>query len=192
MTGSKNGSAWNLKTAFPPTRLRVSEVTTRSGACSHGSILTPSPSASRPGHRLSRHTQGQVQGQVIALDGKQLRHSFDTAGNKAAFHLVSAWATKNRLVLAQAKVDEKSNEVTAVPKLLEFLDIQGCIVTLDAMGCQKAIAKQIVTQGGNYVLALKANHGNLYESRWYSSSRARASRVGALALATFPIASTAA
>lgn len=96
---------------------------------------------------VKTHTKGQV----IALDGKQLRHSFDTASNKAALHLVSAWAAKSRLVLAQAKVEQESNEITAVPKLLELLDIQGCIVTLDAMGCQKAVAKQIVAQGGDYV-----------------------------------------
>jgi predicted transposase YbfD/YdcC len=101
---------------------------------------------------------------VIALDGKQLRHSFDTATNKAALHLVSAWATKSRLMLAQTAVGQKSNEIVAVPSLLALLDLEGCIVTLDAMGCQKTIAKQIKDQGGDYVLALKANHGNLHES----------------------------
>ncbi len=83
-------------------------------------------------------------------------------------------------MLAQAKVEHKSNEITAVPKLLELLDIQGCIVTLDAMGSQKAIAKQIVAQGGDYVLALKANHGNLYESvvQFFARSRQQSWRTG--------------
>jgi predicted transposase YbfD/YdcC len=125
---------------------------------------------------LHTHTKGQV----IALDGKQLRRSFDAASGKAALHLVSAWATKSRLVLAQTKVEENSNEITAVPKLLALLDIEGCIVTLDAMGCQKTIAKQVVEQGGDYVLALKRNHGNLYESvvQFFERSRQSGWRTG--------------
>jgi predicted transposase YbfD/YdcC len=77
--------------------------------------------------------------------------------------MVSAWASQNRLVLGQRKVDDKSNEITAIPELLKVLDLQGCIVTIDAMGTQKAIAAQIVAQGGDYVLALKGNQGNLFE-----------------------------
>lgn len=128
----------------------------------------------------TRVLQTHTNGQVIALDGKQLRHSFDTATNKAAVHLVSAWATKNRLVLAQTAVQQNSNEITAVPELLKLLDIQGCIVTLDAMGCQKDIARQIREQGGDYVLALKANHGNLYESvrQFFERSRQQNWRTG--------------
>jgi predicted transposase YbfD/YdcC len=103
-----------------------------------------------------------TEGEVIACDGKTLRHSFDTASGKAAIHMVSAWATANRLVLGQVKVDEKSNEIPALPALLRLLDIKGCIVTIDAMGCQKAIARQIVEQGGDYVLALKENQPSLY------------------------------
>jgi predicted transposase YbfD/YdcC len=99
----------------------------------------------------------QVSEQVIALDGKTLRHSFDTATGKAAIHMVSAWAQQNRMVLGQVKVDAKSNEITALPTLLHLLDLTGCIVTIDAMGCQKAIAAQIIKQGGDYVLALKDN-----------------------------------
>jgi predicted transposase YbfD/YdcC len=101
-------------------------------------------------------------GEVIAFDGKTLRHSFDTASGKAAIHMVSAWATENRLVLGQVKVDDKSNEITAIPALLRLLDISGCLVTIDAMGCQRAIARQIVEQGGDYVLALKENQPSLY------------------------------
>src|SRR5439155_10695001 len=84
-----------------------------------------------------------TRGQVIALDGKTLRHSFDRAGGRGAIHMVSAWAAENRLVLGQVKVDEKSNEITALPVLLALLDVSGCIVTIDAMGCQKEIARQI-------------------------------------------------
>lgn len=103
-----------------------------------------------------------TQGEVIAIDGKTLRHSYDRAAGKGAIHMVSAWATANHLVLGQRQVDAKSNEITAIPALLEVLDVRGCIVTIDAMGCQKAIARQIVEQEGEYVLALKANHRFLY------------------------------
>lgn len=103
-----------------------------------------------------------TEGEVIAIDGKQLRRSHDKASGKKAIHMVSAWATKNHLVLGQEKVDEKSNEITAIPRLLEVLEISGCIITIDAMGCQKEIAKQIRTKTGDYVLALKGNHKNLF------------------------------
>jgi predicted transposase YbfD/YdcC len=102
-------------------------------------------------------------GQVIAIDGKVLRRSHDTGIGKAAIDLVSAWASANRLVLGQVKVDEKSNEITAIPQLLEALEVAGCIVTLDAMGCQTDIADQIIEREAEYVLALKENQGNLYE-----------------------------
>jgi len=99
--------------------------------------------------------------QVVAIDGKTLRRSFDTASGKGAIHMVSAWAAEARLVLGQVKTDEKSNEITAIPKLLELLHIEGCIVTIDAMGCQKKIAAQIVEQGGDYVLGLKGNQSTM-------------------------------
>lgn len=102
-----------------------------------------------------------VLNEVIAIDGKTLRGSFDTAGSSAAIHMVSAFATEARLVLAQQKVDEKSNEITAIPKLLDLFSLQGQIVTIDAMGCQSAIAEKIIDQGGDYVLALKGNQGTL-------------------------------
>jgi predicted transposase YbfD/YdcC len=104
-----------------------------------------------------------TQGQVIALDGKTLRRSHDKTLGKKAIVMVSAWATANGLVLGQRKVDEKSNEITAIPELLQALEISGCIITIDAMGCQKEIAADVVAQDADYVLALKENHGNLYE-----------------------------
>jgi predicted transposase YbfD/YdcC len=100
-------------------------------------------------------------GQVVAIDGKTLRGSFDTAAAQSPLHLVSAWSEANHLVLGQVAVDSKSNEITAIPKLLELLDISGAIVTIDAMGCQKDIAAQIIAQGGDYVLALKDNQPTL-------------------------------
>jgi predicted transposase YbfD/YdcC len=104
-----------------------------------------------------------IGGQVIALDGKVLRRSHDRGIGKGAIDMVSAWACENRLVLGQVKVDEKSNEITAIPQLLKALEISGCIVTIDAMGCQTEIAKTIVEEEGDYVLALKENQGNLFE-----------------------------
>jgi predicted transposase YbfD/YdcC len=102
-------------------------------------------------------------GQVIAIDGKTLRRSHDQRQGKAALHLVSAWATANRLVLGQVAVDAKSNEITAIPELLRLLDLKGCIVTIDAAGTQTAIAEQIVAGGADYVLALKGNQKGLAE-----------------------------
>jgi predicted transposase YbfD/YdcC len=102
-------------------------------------------------------------GEIVAIDGKTLRRSFDQATAKSAMHMVSAWAQANRLVLGQRKVDDKSNEITAIPQLLRLLNLEGCIVTIDAMGCQKDIAQAITTQGADYVLALKANQGKLYD-----------------------------
>ncbi len=102
-------------------------------------------------------------GEVIAIDGKRLRRSYAKEDDKAAIHMVSAWATTNRLVLAQQKVDEKSNEITAIPKLLNCLDLHGCLVTIDAMGCQTEIANLIVERGGDYLLSLKGNQSRLHE-----------------------------
>jgi predicted transposase YbfD/YdcC len=98
---------------------------------------------------------------VIALDGKTVRRSHDRHQGKAAIHLVSAWAAEQRLVLAQTKVDDKSNEITAIPELLEALAVEGCVVTIDAMGCQRTIAQQVLDQGGDYVLSLKDNQPTL-------------------------------
>src|SRR6476620_6374866 len=101
--------------------------------------------------------------QVIAIDGKTLRRSFDRAKGKSALHLVHAWATANHLLLGQVAVDEKSNEITAIPKLLKALGISGAIVTIDAMGCQKQIARTIRDRKADYLLALKGNHERLFE-----------------------------
>lgn len=103
-------------------------------------------------------------GQVIAIDGKTLRRSFDAASSKAAIHMVSAWATANHVSLGQVVTDAKSNEITAIPKLLELLEIKGCLVTIDAMGCQREIARQIVDGEADYVLAVKDNQPKLYEA----------------------------
>src|SRR4030095_12270685 len=102
-------------------------------------------------------------GEVVAVDGKTLRHSYDRRDHKAAIHLVSAWATANHLVLGQRKTNEKSNEITAIPELLRLLALHGCIVTVDALGCQKEIAETIRGQGADYVLAVKKNQGKLHE-----------------------------
>jgi predicted transposase YbfD/YdcC len=108
--------------------------------------------------KFSGHCQG-----VVAIDGKVLRRSFDRASSKSALHMVSAWGCEQRLVLAQIATDAKSNEITAVPKLLEMLSLKGTIVTTDALNCQRAIAQQIVDQGGDYALALKGNQGTLHD-----------------------------
>src|SRR6185369_2088615 len=102
-------------------------------------------------------------GQVVAIDGKTARGSQDERNGKKALHLVSAWASANGVLLGQRKVDEKSNEITAIPVLLEQLYLAGCIVTIDAMGCQTAIASAIVDKHADYVLALKGTQGQLYE-----------------------------
>lgn len=102
-------------------------------------------------------------GQVIAIDGKTLRRSFDTASSKTAIHMVSAWATANHISLGQVVVDTKSNEITAIPKLLEILELSKSLVTLDAMGCQTTIARDIVEAGGDYVLAVKGNQPTLHQ-----------------------------
>jgi predicted transposase YbfD/YdcC len=102
-------------------------------------------------------------GEVVPIDGKTVRGSHDKRQGKEAIHLVSAWAGKNELVLGQVKVDDKSNEITAIPELLRLLAINGCIVTIDAMGCQTDIAAEIISRGGDYVLALKDNQKRLHQ-----------------------------
>ncbi len=100
----------------------------------------------------------QVSSEIVAIDGKTLRRSHDKAHGKSAVHMVSAWARENGLVLGQLKVDEKSNEITAIPELLRALELGGCIVTIDAMGTQKQIAREVCEADADYVLALKGNH----------------------------------
>lgn len=99
--------------------------------------------------------------EIIAVDGKTARRSHNRRQGLAALHLVSAWATANRVVLGQVATAAKSNEITAIPRLLEWLKLEGCIVTIDAMGCQTKIAQQIIRQGGDYLLALKGNQETL-------------------------------
>ena len=107
---------------------------------------------------------GRELGPHIAIDGKTLRGSFDTAAQQNPLHLVSAWATETRLTLGQVACAAKSNEITAIPLLLELLDLDGATVTIDAMGCQKEIAQKIIDQDGQYVLALKGNHPKLMQA----------------------------
>ena len=102
-------------------------------------------------------------GQVVAIDGKTLRRSFDAGSSKAAIHMVSAWATANHISLGQVVVDDKSNEITAIPKLLEMLELSGGLVTIDAMGCQTEIARAIVEADADYVLAVKGNQPTLHK-----------------------------
>ena len=100
---------------------------------------------------------------VVAIDGKVLRRSFDAASAKSSLHMVSAWGCEQRLVLGQIAADAKSNEITAVPKLLQMLSLKGCVVTVDALNCQRAIARQIIGQEGDYALALKGNQGAMHD-----------------------------
>ena len=106
-----------------------------------------------------------TQGEVVAIDGKTLRGSGDRGSGRRPLHLVSAWATANRLTRGQVKTAAKSNEITAIPQMLARLDLRGCLVTIDAMGCQKSIARQIVASEADYLLAVKGNPGQLYDQR---------------------------
>lgn len=103
----------------------------------------------------------EIHGDIVNIDGKALRRSFDTKGDKAMIYMVSAWANANNMVLGQIKIDDKSNEITAIPKLLKMLDLAGSLVTIDAMGTQKEIASGIIDAEADYLLALKGNQGNL-------------------------------
>jgi DDE_Tnp_1-associated/Transposase DDE domain len=122
--------------------------------------------------RFSEVSQG-----VIAIDGKVLRRSFDRASNQSALHMVSAWGCEQRMVLAQIATDAKSNEITAVPKLLQMLSLKGTIVTSDALNCQRTIAQQIVDQGGDYALALKGNQNTLHDDVTLFFGRSRTRRL---------------
>lgn len=121
-----------------------------------------------------RAVMTHTDGEVVALDGKTLRRSHERGAGRGPLHLVSAWAETNRLVLGQVAVDAKSNEITALPALLQVLALQGCIVTIDAMGCQTAIAQTIIDQGGDYVLALKENQPSLHHAvaTYFAEARA--------------------
>ncbi len=116
-----------------------------------------------------------VGAQVIPIDGKTLKGSYDREQKQSALHLVSAWASEHRLVLGQVKVADKSNEITAIPALLELLELAGCIIKIDAMGTQTAIATQIYNAKADYILALKANHPTLYKQveNWFKQAQAQ-------------------
>jgi predicted transposase YbfD/YdcC len=103
------------------------------------------------------------EGELIAVDGKTLRRSYDNGNGKGAIHMVSARAVKNQLVFGQLKTDEKSNEITAIPALLDKLNLKGCTVSIDAMGCQTNITDKIINSGGDYAISLKGNQGSLHE-----------------------------
>ena len=124
-------------------------------------LLDPAPFGAAFQRFMAVFSQ-QCQG-VVAIDGKVLRRSHDHASGKSALHMVSAWGCEQRMVLGQIATDAKSNEITAVPKLLAMLSLKGTIVTVDALNCQRAIAQQIVDQGGDYALALKGNQATLHD-----------------------------
>lgn len=105
-----------------------------------------------------------AEGEVVAIDGKTLRSSYNRDDRQSAIHMVSAFATANGVVMGQVKTDEKSNEITAIPELLKVLELKGSLVTIDAMGCQKNIARTIVNKEADYLLAVKGNQGKLYEA----------------------------
>lgn len=111
--------------------------------------------------------------QVIPIDGKKVLGSYDRNQEQSALHLVSAWASENRLFLGQVKVEDKSNQITAIPALLELLNISGCIITIDAMGTQHEIAHRIQALGADYILALKANHPTLHTQvkQWFENAQ---------------------
>jgi predicted transposase YbfD/YdcC len=116
---------------------------------------------------------GSLEKEIVPIDGKSLRNSYDRNQGLKALHLVTAWASEQRLVLGQVKVEDKSNEITAIPALLELLDIKGAIITIDAMGTQKEIVRKITDKKADYVLALKANHPTLFSQvkNWFESAK---------------------
>lgn len=107
---------------------------------------------------------GETEIKLLSIDGKTLRRSHDKKRNLGPLHLVSVWASDQRLTLGQVATSEKSNEITAIPQVLEIVDVRGAIVTIDAMGCQRAIAKQIIDQGGDYLLPVKGNQQGLEQA----------------------------
>ena len=110
-----------------------------------------------------RALAGTVDGMLVAIDGKTLRRSFDCASGRTALHLVHAWAAENRVLLGQVATSEKSNEITAIPELLDLLELKGAVVTIDAMGCQRKIVEKIVEKGADYAIALKGNQEKLHD-----------------------------
>ncbi|EJB5284574.1 ISAs1 family transposase [Vibrio vulnificus] len=123
-----------------------------------------------------------TQGQVVAIDGKTLRGSYNREDRSSTIHMISAYASSNKLVLGQLKTEQKSNEITAIPDLIKMLDIKGALVTIDAMACQTNIAKAIVEQGGDYLLAVKSNQGKLRQALEKAFSSQRANVVDTISL----------
>lgn len=121
---------------------------------------------------------GGTAGKLLPIDGKTVRHSFDRATGRKALHVVSAWIAENRLALGQIATEEKSNEITAIPQLLALLDIRGATITVDAMGCQRAIAEQIIDQGADYLMGLKGNQGTAHKEveEFFADASAKAFR----------------
>lgn len=109
--------------------------------------------------QISKETKDKI----VAIDGKILRHSYDKKKSLSTIHMVSAFAAENGVVLGQIKTAEKSNKITAIPELIDFLDIKDCIVAIDAMGCQEKISKKIITSNADYLLAVKGNQPTLHE-----------------------------
>lgn len=126
------------------------------------SLLNPEEFGNCLGNWI-RSALSNGQSDIIAIDGKTVRGSHDRVNGQSAIHTVNAWAVHHQLLLGQVKTEDKSNEITAIPELLKILDLKDCTVTIDAMGCQKQIAKQIADQGADYVLSLKGNQGNLHK-----------------------------
>ncbi|MCK7458004.1 ISAs1 family transposase [Idiomarina aminovorans] len=121
-----------------------------------------------------------TEGQMIAIDGKTLRSSYQRGDRQSTIHMVNAFACANQVVLGQIKTSEKSNEITAIPELIQLLDIQDTLVSIDAMGCQTRIAEEIVEQGGDYLFTLKRNHGKLFKAVEHAFSEARKAPLGGL------------
>ena len=111
-----------------------------------------------------RSVSDLAQGEVVAMDGKTLRGCHDRANGRGALYMVSAWASEHRMVLGQTRTEAYSNEITAIPELLKVLELKGCLVTIDAMGCQKNIAQQVLQGGADYLLAVKTNQGELHQN----------------------------
>lgn len=118
-----------------------------------------------------------TEGQVVAIDGKTLRGSYNRGDRASTIHMISAYTSSNKLVLGQLKTDEKSNEITAIPELIKLLDIKGALVTIDAMACQTEIAKTIIDQGADYLLAVKCNQGNLRKAVEKAFAKQRATKL---------------
>ena len=150
MTARLSSIIWD---SHPPGYVRKFQFTT--------SCRELPPSTALLGARVQSFQQAL--GNLISIDGKTLRKSFDKASGKSPIHMVSAFAAASKLVLGQQKISDKSNEITAIPKLLELLALEGMIVSIDAMGTQKEIARKIREKKADYVLALKGNHSTLHD-----------------------------